>query len=60
MKVKFFFGFFFGGGGDDLVLFWASCSENRFSYTGQENPTGSLVLDFSVWYCLSGTALPVR
>ena len=26
-----------------------------FSYTGQENPTGSVVLDFSVWYCLSGT-----
>ena len=31
-----------------------------FSDTGQENPTGSVVLDFSVWYCLSGTALPVR
>ena len=26
-----------------------------FSYTRQENPTGSVVLDFSVWYCLSGT-----
>ena len=31
----------------------------HFSYTGQENPTGSVVLDFSVWYCLSGTELPV-
>ena len=30
-----------------------------FSYIGQENPTGSVVLDFSVWYCLSGTELPV-
>ena len=32
MKVKFFvfWCFFFGGGGgDDLVLFCASCSENR-------------------------------
>ena len=36
------------------------CKTSVFSYTGQENPTGSLVLDFSVWYCLSGTALPVR
>ena len=26
-----------------------------FSYTRQENPTGGAVLDFSVWYCLSGT-----
>ena len=30
-----------------------------FSYTGQENPNGSVVLDFSVWYCLPGTELPV-
>ena len=33
MKVKLGFFFFWGGGGggveDDLVLFWASCSENR-------------------------------
>ena len=28
---------------------------NLFLYTGQENPTGSVVLDFSVWYCLSST-----
>ena len=32
-EVLFCFGFFFflggGGGGHDLVLLWASCSENR-------------------------------
>ena len=33
--------------------------DNSFSYTRQEIPTGSVVLDFSVWYCLSGTELPV-
>ena len=33
--------------------------DSSFSYTRQENPTGSAVLDFSVWYCLSGTELPV-
>ena len=31
-----------------------------FSYTGQENLTGSVVLDFSVWYCLSGTCTHFR
>ena len=25
----------------------------------ERDPTGSVVLDFSVWYCLSGTELPV-
>ena len=39
---------------------YVNMQDNYFSYTGQENPTGSVVLDFSVWYCLSGTALPVR
>ena len=31
--------------------------DHFFSYTGQENPTESVVLDFSLWYmyCLSGT-----
>ena len=27
----------------------------NFSYNRQENPTGSVVLYFSVWFCLSGT-----
>ena len=34
-------------------------TDNYFSYTRQENPTVSVVLDFSVWYCLSGTELAV-
>ena len=43
----------------DFDLMENDVIDGHFSYTGQENPTGSVVLDFSVWYCLSGTELPV-
>ena len=40
----------------DLEKFRIQTSQNLiFSYPGQENPTGSVVLDFFVLYCLFGT-----
>ena len=38
-----------------IVPHCKSCQDITFSYPGQKNPTGSVMLDFSVWYCLSGT-----
>ena len=40
---------------DSVLLFHIAMHHPAFSYTRQENPNGSVILDFSVWYCLSGT-----
>ena len=43
------------GQAPDKMIRYATQKGHFISYTGQKNPTGSVVLDFSVWYSLSGT-----